>query len=311
MSSLIFQNYEKWKNVRTSLGYEIKTLLPNLNNFLNYCSDNFPENESTTREMVDSWLSQKTFKTKGTQMNAISAIRSFATFCNSIGIQSFVPDEDYTVKIEPYTPYIFDDIELQKLFESIDSLGKEKSSPKREYILPVYFRMLYCCGMRPGEPNRLKKEDVNLETGEIYIIQSKRKRDRHLIMSEELRQLCIIYDRIAGERKYFFERNCKSVTKDWIRRQFRLAWKRSGLYKDSFPRPYDLRHCFATRTMMRWIDEKRDVMELLPYLSTYMGHKKYTYTLYYVHLLPERLLKSSGIDWKSLQKVYEMETEND
>lgn len=311
MSALMFENYEKWKKVRTYLGYEIKTMLPTLNNFLTYCSVSFPDCENMTKQMVDSWLIQKVFNTKGTQMNAISAIRSFAVFCNSIGIQSFVPDEDYTVKTEPYIPYIFTDEELRKLFEAIDSLGEEKSSPKREYILPVYFRMLYCCGMRPGEPNRLKREDVNLETGEIYIMQSKRKRDRHLVMSEDLRQLSIIYDKIAGERDYFFERNNRPITREWIRRQFRLAWKRSGLHKDRFPRPYDLRHCFATRSMMRWIDEKKDVMELLPYLSTYMGHKKYTHTLYYVHLLPERLLKSSGIDWDSLKKVYEMETEND
>lgn len=307
----MYESYEKWKIVKTSLGYEIKTILPYLNNFLAYCTDKFPEYESTTKEMVDSWLLVKTFKTKGTQMNAISAIRNFATFCNSIGIQSFVPDEDYTIKIDPYTPYIFSEKELRILFETIDSFEEKKSSPKREYILPVYFRMLYCCGMRPGEPNRLKIEDVNLETGEIYIIQSKRKRDRHLIMSEDLRQLCIAYNCIAGKRTYFFERNNKPITKDWIRRQFRGAWKRSGLYKDCFPRPYDLRHCFATRTMMRWIDKKQDVMELLPYLSTYMGHKKYTHTLYYVHLLPERLLKSAGIDWKSLERVYEKETDND
>ncbi len=35
-------------------------------------------------------------------------------------------------------------------------------------------------------------------------------------------------------------------------------------------------------------------MALMPYLSTYMGHVTLEETLYYVHLLPERLKSSPG-----------------
>jgi integrase len=44
-----------------------------------------------------------------------------------------------------------------------------RNSPNREYIVPVLFRMMYCCGMRPFEPPSLLIEDVNLQSGEIYI----------------------------------------------------------------------------------------------------------------------------------------------
>lgn len=37
-------------------------------------------------------------------------------------------------------------------------------------------------------------------------------------------------------------------------------------------------------------------MSLLTYLGTYMGHSEFRDTLYYVHLSPERLRKSAGID---------------
>lgn len=70
------------------------------------------------------------------------------------------------------------------------------------------------------------------------------------------------------------------------------------------PRPYDLRHAFASRNIIRWIDSGRDVMELLPYLSTCMGHSELTATLYYVHLLPEKLRRSKGIDWDILTRIY-------
>lgn len=45
-------------------------------------------------------------------------------------------------------------------------------------------------------------------------------------------------------------------------------------------------------------------MELLPYLSAYMGHSELTSTLYYVHLLPEKLRRSKGVDWDFLSSIY-------
>jgi len=32
-----------------------------------------------------------------------------------------------------------------------------------------------------------------------------------------------------------------------------------------------------------------------------MGHKKLSATAYYIHLLPENLAKSAGIDWDSMR----------
>ena len=62
---------------------------------------------------------------------------------------------------------------------------------------------------------------------------------------------------------------------------------------------------------MRWIDEGRDVMALMPYLSTYMGHVSLQETLYYIHLLPERLKSSPGIDWEMLDDIYQAEEGSD
>lgn len=69
-------------------------------------------------------------------------------------------------------------------------------------------------------------------------------------------------------------------------------------------RPYDLRHAFATHTLMQWIENGNDVMALLPYLSAYMGHSKISSTFYYIHLLPQRLRESAGIEWDTLDEIY-------
>ena len=50
-------------------------------------------------------------------------------------------------------------------------------------------------------------------------------------------------------------------------------------------------------------DEKKDINSRLPYLRTYMGHKALSATEYYIHLLPERLVRSAGIDWDTMNKI--------
>jgi integrase len=71
--------------------------------------------------------------------------------------------------------------------------------------------------------------------------------------------------------------------------------------KDNVPnvRVYDLRHRFASAVLNRWLDNKQNLGAKLPYLRAYMGHGSLSETAYYIHLLPENLVKSSGIDWKS------------
>jgi len=49
--------------------------------------------------------------------------------------------------------------------------------------------------------------------------------------------------------------------------------------------------------MMKWLEEGADLYAKLPYLSAYMGHTNFTDTAYYIHLLPENLIRSTAIDW--------------
>jgi integrase len=49
--------------------------------------------------------------------------------------------------------------------------------------------------------------------------------------------------------------------------------------------------------MMKWLDEGADLIAKLPYLSAFMGHTHFSDTAYYIHLLPENLIRSAAIDW--------------
>lgn len=302
---ILEKDYSDMLTLKESLGYSRITYQPHIREFISYCSENYPKSNIITKMMLDNWLQEKQFKTNATHNSAISRIKAFLKFQAATGKETFIPDEKYSVKNVKYIPYILSEEEIKRIFQAFDTLAPYFEAPRREFIVPVLFRMMYCCGMRPSEPLNLLYEDVDLRNGDVYIRASKRRKDRHIIMSEEMITLCQKHDSMSANRRYFFERwDGNKFPTYWMTNQFRICWRNSGLVKRGNPRPYDLRHNFATRTLMRWTDENRDIMGMLPYLSTYMGHTCYSHTLYYVHLLPERLRKSSSIDWKKFESIY-------
>ena len=308
----LIMDYHEMVKLKTALGFSQNTYAFYIQEFIYYCAENHPSAVEITKDMIDGWLLVRPFQKNATRSHAISNLRTFTKYLNSVGRNSYIPNQEYSLPVERYRPYIFTDEELPALFDAFDGMKPCFEAPKREFIVPVLFRMMYCCGMRPSEPLHLCTEDIDLRNGEIYIRQSKMSKDRHVLMSDELTELCQKYDAMMGSRQWFFQKwDGGPFPTYWMTNQFHIGWKNSGLENRGNPRPYDLRHCFATRTLMRWVDEKRDVMALLPYLSTYMGHKSFKHTLYYIHLLPERLRSTAGIDWDKLDAIYSQEGTGD
>ncbi len=296
---------------REAAGYAIVTYRVSLMPFIKFCCSEYQDAEILTSEMLDKWLTYKKY-TPNTQAAFISCLRQYCKYINFLGTPAYIPEEDYTIKRITYEPYLFTDHELKELFCTID--GYQPSTNNKKYhpelVISPLFRMMYCCGMRPSEPLHLKCEDINLDTGDIYIRETKKHKDRHIIMSQDLLHLCRKYDGYIGKCTWFFEYNEKPYSREWMTAQFRHCWKRSGLQSYKNPRPYDLRHSFATRNLIHWIDQGLDINQLLPYLSTYMGHSERNSTFYYIHLLPERIRNSTGIDWEQFSIIYGKEGES-
>ncbi len=307
--------FKQMLEYRESAGFATATYKSSIPPFISYSATNYPDALHITKHMVDEWLEHYDFKTNNTQASFIGMLRKFSSFINAQGGNAYVPDEDYSVKREQYHPYIFNDDALAAFFNAIDIYrpyyGYRKKF-KADLILPVLFRMMYCCGMRPAEPLHLRDEDVDLSNGDIYIRKTKHNKERHIIMSDDMLNLCKAYRCFMGKHEWFFPHpNGGPLQTNWMTYQFHVCWERSELGKGANPRPYDLRHAFATRTIMRWIDNGNDVMTLLPYLSAYLGHAEIRSTFYYIHLLPDRIFKSSGIDWNMFSAVYDEDTSHE
>lgn len=167
---------------------------------------------------------------------------------------------------KPKETYIFSDSELSSLFSAIDTLPEDKKIPYTRQMLPVLFRLIYTCGLRPQEGRELKRRNINFQTGEILITNTKKKKERFVVMSDDMLMLCRRYDKMR--------------------------------------RVYSLRHQFATANVNRWLDEQKDLDAMLPRLRAYMGHYTLKATAYYVHLLPENLSKNRGLTGKPFPRSF-------
>jgi integrase len=141
----------------------------------------------------------------------------------------------------------------------------------------------------------LKVEDVDLETGKLTIRQSKGNKDRNVMLSEEVLNLCRIYNskvsRIFPDRIGFFPNQCGEFYNDSrIGCWFHLFWNKTGITNSSSGNPacvHSFRHTFAVKRLNLWVQEGKDLNAYLPYLSMYLGHAHLTETDYYLHFVPE------------------------
>ena len=172
----------------------------------------------------------------------------------------------------------------------------------------MLFRLIYTCGLRPNEGRELKRGNINFDTGEILITKTKRHKERVVVMSDDMLDFCRRYDqRNSFESNDFFfpTNNGNSFTSRQMNELFVDCWRLSNPGAKSLPdvRVYCLRHRFASAVLNRWLDEGKDLYAMLPYLSAYMGHDSLSETAYYIHILPEKLVKSAGINWSALNEL--------
>lgn len=130
-----------------------------------------------------------------------------AEYQKAIGKDPFIPPSGMLNGKTIFVPYIFTDDELEKFFHEADC---NKSGTVFEQMkFCTYFRLTYTCGLRPQESRTLKRINVDLNSGEIRIVNSKWNRSRTVIMSDEMLTLARKYatkrDIKFPESEYFFQ----------------------------------------------------------------------------------------------------------
>ena len=297
--------------LKVATNFQESTYIEKGKAFDKYCVASFPDETVITETITLSWIKDALDNhTRNVAHSRTAFLRSLALHQKAMGKHPYVPPKGMLNGKTLFIPYVLSDEELKDLFHAIDTY-KSRTVFERT-LFSTYFRLTYTCGLRPFEGRTLKRSDVDLNTGEIRILNSKWNRSRTIVMSDDMCELARSYAKIRDlkypESEYFFpthDGGCYAARQ--VQNRFKKSYElsRPEIPKELLPaiRVYDLRHRFATAALTRWLDQKVDLNARLAYLQTYMGHKEIASTAYYIHLLPENLKNSAGIDWKNLNTI--------
>ncbi|MBI9093569.1 MAG: tyrosine-type recombinase/integrase [Sphaerochaeta sp.] len=241
---------------------------------------------------VREWELLKPTENLNTRNSRVSIVRMLAKYMTSLGAEVCYPlshcSEEHAV------PYIPDRDELHKLFCYIDSSrSKNLCFSRFDIEYPIIVRLYYCCGLRLNEVVVLRRSDVNLETGNLYIRHSKGDKDRLVFIADDFLALIRSYDakmeaEYVKDREWFFPGFyvTRHFSKSAIDVKFMQWWM------DAFPnwegkRPtvHALRHAFVVHRVNDWVEEGNELSAIMPYLSRYLGHSSIEETMYYYHQL--------------------------
>lgn len=271
--------------------------------FDRFCIENYPDETKLTRDICMHWAELRPSEHSATLANRIIPIRQLGKYMQRTGKQAFVIPDGLTGRRNRYVPHFFTREELSLFFKASDRLEYSRKSPARHLVVPVMFRLIYTCGLRPIEARRLKTSDVNLATGTIYIRESKGHKDRIIVVSEDMLALCRIYREkmvsIFPDSEYAFPNHRGQMYSSYLLdKTFKQCWNSTGIRPTNGPstRVYDFRHNYATNCLYKWMKDGKDLHAWLPYLSTHLGHSNLSYTAYYIHLVPEFFPQMAELD---------------
>jgi integrase len=153
--------------------------------------------------------------------------------------------------------------------------------------------------MRVGEALSLDNGDVDLAHGVLRVREAKFNKCRELPVHESTmaalhayakRRVALFPD--AATPAFFISAAGTRVLYCNFHLGLQALVRRAGIEARSAkcrPRPHDLRHSFAVRTLVGWYRDGADVEAQLPKLSTYLGHVHPANTYWYLSAAPELL----------------------
>ena len=298
---------KEYLDFRKSMGFS-NDHEKHLKRFDTYCAEHYPDDTILTKANVRGWYADEILNKRKCLQNKAAAIRLFAAY---LGRNAYVLPANCIPKTPEFTPYILTEDELVNFYNAVDAFHYDKD-PFLSETMKVLIRILYVCGLRPNEGRAIRMKDIDFVTGEILITKTKRNKERIVVASDDMLALLKQYRQkrelfAHDDECFFIHGDARPIESYQLRDYIKRCWKNANpeIDETDLPnlRPYDLRHRFASSVLQKWIDEGKNLYAMLPYLRAYMGHVRFEDTLYYIHILPERLVSSQGVRWDVIDSV--------
>jgi len=278
---------------KRSLGYNYEFEAYILKAFDDYCIKKDLKQARITKLLLEDWVVLRETEGKGYRGQRVSFVRQLSLYMNSLGLQAYLP-KNFSGH-EVHVPHIMNDEEIESFYKIVDSyqpIAPAESFRRLAVEYKVFFRIIYCCGLRNAEACNLKFQDVDLSKGILTIFHSKGNKDRLVYLSEDMVQLCqkyitFLHNALGSDPEWFFPCRLpnKPMQKTSVDRKFNEFWMLTPFSSvcDKKPTVHSLRHTFVVKRMNLWMEQGSNLNVMMPYLSKYLGHKGRDETFYYYH----------------------------
>jgi integrase len=292
--SALHAELDRYLAIRRSVGFKLARAELLLADFCRYLETIGAD--TITTDNAFAWASLPPNGSASWWGQRLSVVRAFARHLHAIDpIHEVPPAGLLPASTHRAVPYLYSDADIAALMAA----ARELRSPLRAATFETLIGLLAVSGLRIGEALRLDRGDVDLHDGVLRIRQTKFGKSREVPLHPSTvaalsayagrrDQLCprprhpAFFVSVAGTRVLY----CN----------FHLGWldlvRRAGLEPRSArcrPRPHDVRHSFAVRTLLGWYRDGLDVGAHMPLLSTYLGHVHPANTYWYLSAAPELL----------------------
>lgn len=290
---------ERYLTIRRSVGFKLARAEKLLADYLRYL-----DKVGDTVITVDTALTWACLPADGTSNwrgHRLSVVRAFARHLHAIDATHQVPPAGLLPsRSNRAVPYLYSHDDIAALMVAARALR----SPLRAATFETLVGLLAVTGMRIGEALRLDRDDIDVARAVIHVRQTKFGKSRDIPVHPTTIDTLITYAQRRDELCPHPRDRSLFVSLAGTRLLYcnvHLAWlglvRHAGLTPRPAgcrPRPHDLRHAFATHTVLDWYRNGADVAARMPMLSTYLGHIDPAATYWYLSAAPELLALAAG-----------------
>lgn len=287
------RHVDDYLEIRRAFGYQLDIAGEQLHRFAVFADREAPGNPLTIG-LALRWAQASSTGKQTTAACRLRTLRPFSRYLKAIEPRTeVVPLKLLGPAQYRRSPYIYTDDEICALLDAAKILKPVRRLRPR--TVEAYLGLLACTGMRPAEPLRLTRGDVDLGSRTITLRQTKFSKSRIVVLHSTAARALEKYVQVRDQAiprpsssAFFLWDNPGEFTYGGASRAFDyLIWKLG--WRDRRPRPrlYDFRHTFVCRQLLAWYKERVDVHVMMPTLSTYLGHAQITHTYWYVTAIPE------------------------
>jgi len=301
--SFLSSQLQQYLIYRQNLGYSMKPSLSHLKTFDRYLKQR--QAEQVLLQPSFFVQMQADIKIEPRSVNRLlSSVRVFFNYLVRTGAYDHNPVKDIPYLPEnDILPYIFSPEQVNHLLAAVSNRIRKVSKCKYLKDLSGYMAivLLARCGLRIGEPLRLKLNHYRFDEKTIYIEKTKFKKDRLIPLPQSVaieieNYLAVRWCLLANvDNKYLLANSTpRGLNDNRVRSVFHQAVSDIGLEQPrqitgnlniSCPTPHSLRHSFAVNTLSGIKKRGGCPNNALPVLATYMGHSSYMYTIKYLKVI--------------------------